>query len=218
MKHQSQLRPPHRNPERKKRKRRGEPDQERSEAGQRGSEHAEHSRSDPPVPRSQNPLRTSESRQRRRRSHLRTRNGAKQRAHLLDPRRSRRSSAQHHDRHPQKLLRNRREVWHARQSGKRRQYRRLPESSKLNAGSGPRVVSTVVIETGLAPSQTAEQYRGHPETYDGAPSADGAPGVLARPRCCRTAKLTSRHRSIVKGGGRQRLTPPENVAVVKLAE
>ena len=50
-----------------------------------------------------------------------------------------RSSAQHHDRHPPELLRNGREIRHARQPGERRQHRRLPQSSQCHAGPGPGV-------------------------------------------------------------------------------
>ncbi len=112
------------------------------QAGGRGREHAVHARSDQDVPGCQDPVRTGQGRQCRRRGHVWPRDVPEQRTAELDSRGSGRPSAQDHDRHPQELLRNGREIRHARQPGERRQHRRLPEGSQRDAGSGPGVVDT----------------------------------------------------------------------------
>ena len=106
----------------------------------RGRQHAQHARSHQVVPRRRSSLRPGQSGQRRWRRDLRSGDVAEQHAPELDPRGSGRSSPQDHDRHPPELLRDRRDVRHARQPRQRRQHRRLPQGRQRHAGPGPGVV------------------------------------------------------------------------------
>ena len=99
------------------------------------------------VPRCQDPVRTGQGCQCGRRGHVWPRNGPEQRTAELDSRGSGRPSAQDHDRHPPELLRNGREIRHARQPGERRQHRRLPQGSQRDAGSGTGVADVDYVGT-----------------------------------------------------------------------
>ena len=114
MDHQGRLRLPQRHAERNQRQGRSQPDQQWVQGRGRRRQHAEHAGSHQAVPGGEGPLRAGQGRQRRWRGHLGPRDGAEQRTAHLDARRSGRAAAQHHDRHPQELLRDRGKVRHSR--------------------------------------------------------------------------------------------------------
>jgi hypothetical protein len=118
--------------------------------------------------------------------HLRTRNVAEQHAHLLDPRRSRRSSPQDHDRHPQELLRHGRKIRHARQPRERRQHRRLPEGSKLHARSGPGVNRSPLLNWGLSLLRVVIPSEARDLQFDRASKRRGREQSLPRFSCVKT--------------------------------
>ena len=77
-------------------------------------QHADDDRRRESISRGEDSLRAGQSRQRRRRCHVRTGDGAKQHAHFLDARRSGRASLQHHEDDPRNLLSHRGALRHAR--------------------------------------------------------------------------------------------------------
>src|SRR5262249_11744455 len=122
--------------ERNQREGRDHHDRQQRESGCRGREYAEHAGSDKAVPGSEDSLWSGESRQRRWRGDLWIGDVAEQPAHVVDPRRSGRQTAQDHDRDSQELLRHGQGIRHARQPGEWRQHWWLPEGRQLDAGSG----------------------------------------------------------------------------------
>ncbi len=91
--HQGGLCFPQRDPERNQRQGRAEPYQERLQGCCRGREHAEHPGSHQAVPGSRTAVRPGQGSQCRWRCDFRSRDGAEQHAHELDPRRSRSPAA-----------------------------------------------------------------------------------------------------------------------------
>ena len=116
----------------------------------------------------EDPFRSGESRQCRRRRDVWSRDGAKQHAHFLDARRSRHAPLQHHENDPRGLPSHRREVRHARQLRQRREHRRLPEGRERDDGSGVGVVGNVEalapnlfsVPTSLSVDRRVASFRG----------------------------------------------------------
>ena len=106
----------------------------------RRRQHAQHARSHQAVPGGESPLWSGQGCERWRCGHVRSRDVTEQRTAELDSRGSGPEAAQHHDRHPQDLLRDCRNLRHPGQSGERRQHRRLPEGRQCHAGPGTGVV------------------------------------------------------------------------------
>ena len=181
--HQGRLRLPERDAERNQRQGRDQPDQERHQGRCRRRQHAEHAGSHQAVPGGESPLWSGQGGECGRRGHLRPRDVAEQRAAELDPRGSGRQAAQHHDGHPQELLRDGRDLRHSRQSGERRQHRRLPEGRQRHAGPGTGVVRPCrgQLRPKLCPSGVARDCPRATEDFSYASGKAGR-GAISAPR------------------------------------